>query len=469
MRVDLFRRVTIVLPILCLLTGEWSCSSRAQVLSSPHVAVTYYVDGENGKDQNSGTSENTPWQSLSKVEQTALKPGDAVKFKRGSCYTGPLYIRYSGDADHPILVSDYGDASRPAPCFTNPVFTEGNYGNCIRIRGSYVTVENFHCKNTSAYIRGAYTPSSGWDTTVWEMGAIYIDKNAAHCIVRNNEMENCIVGIKSYGPFARIEHNYVHDCNRVLKEWGWGPIGIWFGADHQEAAYNRIFNYRAEDPRIAWGQGIGGGADGGAFEIDDARYDKSNISIHHNYTRDCQGFLEVTWTDIRQHPVYKGFEIHHNISDDYQQFIALWQGADCKFDNNTIIRRKKNANDWGVFNIAGENTQNRIRNNLIVTELDIQIFNAGLQTPAHPHNIIENNLYFAASGALTIGLEGPGNGAVYGNPLFKNYTSASQPEDFALQPGSNAIDKGQQIGYTTDFFDKPVKGLPDIGAIEKSE
>src|SRR6185312_2921293 len=160
----------------------------------------------------------------------------------------------------------------------------------------------------------------------------------------------------------------------------------------QEACYNRIFNYRVEDPRIHWKSGKGGGADGGAFEIDDARYNKAHISIH------------------------------HNISDDYQQFIALWDGAHCRINNNTVIRRKKNANDWGVFNIASDSSENEICNNIIITEKNIQIFNTGLGMQRKPKSIIKNNLYYAASGVLRMGNEGPGESPVYGDPLFRNYS-----------------------------------------------
>lgn len=455
--------------MLLLLSIIWLACKPVEQRPGNNGQTTYYIDSRNGSDQNSGVDPAKPWQSLQKVAQVSLHPGDAVRFRRGDTCTGPLYIRASGSPDNPILISDYGDASEPAPVFTNPVFREDNFGNCIRVQGSYVIVENLHCLKTAAYIKGSYTPASGWDLTVWEMGAIYIDKNASHCVVRNNEIEDCVVGIKSYGPYSLIEHNNIHDCNRVLKEWGWGPIGIWFGADHQEACYNQISNYRAEDPRITWDEGIGGGADGGAFEIDDARYNKSDIEIHHNFTRDCQGFLEVTWTDIAQHPQYIGFRIHHNISDDYQQFIALWQGAGCSFDNNTIVRRKKNANDWGVFNITGQNTQNKIRNNIIITELDIPVFNTGLRTSTHPDNLIENNLYYAASGTLVMGLEGPGSGAVYGDPLLLNYAHSTNASDYAPQTGSPAINKGLTLGYNADFFDRPPKGLPDLGAIESTE
>ncbi len=45
---------------------------------------------------------------------------------------------------------------------------------------------------------------------------------AKNCIVRNNEIFDCGVGIRSYGEHAIIEYNNIHDCNRVLKKYTWG-------------------------------------------------------------------------------------------------------------------------------------------------------------------------------------------------------------------------------------------------------
>lgn len=428
--------------------------------------ITYYIDSKEGNDDNTGTSIDKAWKSIAKLDTLSLKPGQFIRFKRGSEFTGPLFVRSSGTPDNYITLSDYGDSTLAAPSFTNTVFVQDNFANCIRVKGSYVIVENLYCHNTSAYVPGAYVTDGGWD--VWEMGAIFIDKGATNCIVRNNETFDCLVGIKSYGENAIIEKNYVHDCNRPLAEWNWGPIGIWLGADYQEVRYNRIINMSVVDPHIVWGNGTGG-ADGGAMEIDDGRYEKTHISIHHNYSRECQGFLEVTWSDVVASPKYESFSIHHNVCDDYQEFIALWRGANCRIENNTIIRRRQNACNWGVFNITQKDGHNLIQNNIIIVEKDIRIFNLGLgANPAKPGNIINNNLYFAASGTLNIGLEGPGSNPVLGDPNFVNYVTGNKPEDFAIQAGSPAINKGLNLGYTVDLGGTaiPQASVPDIGAFE---
>ncbi|MCK9506928.1 MAG: hypothetical protein M0Q54_00675 [Pigmentiphaga sp.] len=438
----------------------------ALMFSQNILAATYHISSVNGDDNANGLSANSAWKTIEKIQNTNLLPGDSVRFERGSSFETIYFIYDSGNSNAPIIITDYGNEELSAPSFTNKVFEQGNFGNCIRIKGSYVIVENLYFHDTPTYKGGSYTTDGGW--AIWEMGTVYIDKGAEYCIVRNNEFNDCPVGIKSYGNYALITNNYVHDCNRVLAEWNWGPIGIWLGADNQEASYNRIFNMRAEDPRIKWAGDHGGGADGGAFEIDDGRYPKSNIHIHHNYTRDCQGFMEITWTDVVQHPEYKNFKIHHNISDDYQAFMAIWQGENFEIDHNTIVRRKVNSNDWGVFNITGNNIKNKIRNNIIVTEKDISIFNTGITFNTSPNNIIENNLYFAAEGRMNLGKEGPGKNLVQGNPQFVNYERLEFASDFAIKSNSPAINKAQNLAYNLDFNNNiiPDGNAYDIGAFE---
>jgi hypothetical protein len=38
--------------------------------------------------------------------------------------------------------------------------------------------------------------------------------------------------------------------------------------------------------------------------------------------------------------------------------------------------------------------------------------------------------------------------------------------DYRLNPASPAINAGTDVGLTTDFLGKPIRGTPDIGAYE---
>ena len=78
--------------------------------------TTYYVSSQNGNDANNGTSENTAFQSLDKINELILKPGDQVLLERGSVFNEQyLHLKGSGSEDAYIVVSDYGDDSDSMP------------------------------------------------------------------------------------------------------------------------------------------------------------------------------------------------------------------------------------------------------------------------------------------------------------------------------------------------------------------
>ena len=434
----------IAILLTCLLAGAAGTAYGNSVPEGVASPKTLYIDSEYGDDSAGGTSPECAWASFANISEGVLSPGDTLRIRRGSSFSETLLIEDSGRSDARIVVTDYGDKSSPAPSFTNTVFEpeKGRYGNCIRVEGSYVTVENMYCHHTVADLP---ENTEGGFYVMWELGAIHIAGGTDSCIVRNNEIYDCGVGIKSNGEHVLIEGNYVHDCNRVLKKWNWGPIGIWLGADWQELRYNTIINYSAVDPHIGWGpDGYCSGADGGAIEIDDARFPKSHIEIHHNYTRDCQGFMEVTWTDVKKNPDYRNFHVHHNVSDDYQAFVALWCGAGCIFENNTIIRRKTNPVEWGVFNITKNNSKNIIRDNIIVTGKDIRIFLTGQSKKAVPNTVIDGNVYWCPDGWPIYGYDGPGTNFILADPGFVNFDNAAGPDDFT--PGKDSLIKDLDKG-----------------------
>jgi hypothetical protein len=334
---------------------------------------------------------------------------------------------------------------------------QNNFGNCIRIKGSYITIENLYFHHTLTYVDGDYHSDGGW--LVWEMGAVYIDKGAEHCIIHNNEMYDCVAGIRSYGKYAMISGNYIHDCNRPLKQWNWGPIGIWLGGDYQTVVKNTIINMQVNDADPShFTNGVGGGA----FEIDDGRYPKSHITISRNFTRENCGFLETVFNDVIKDPEYKDWNISFNISDDYQAFVKLRFAKNCSVDNNTIIRRKINATELGVFVFKGNNTFNKVRNNIIVTDKGVKIYN--VVGNVHPSTIIVNNLYYART-VLVMGSEGPGTSPVYQDPLFKNFDGINA-EDFTISTESPALHKAVDLGYQYDFAGRhlPCGRGYDIGA-----
>ncbi|MCK4815512.1 hypothetical protein KA005_07065, partial [bacterium] len=87
---------------------------------------TYYIDSQNGDDDNNGLSEITAWKSHGKVETANLQPGDTVFFARGSAWIGGLQIDASGSDGSPIVFTNYGSGELPK--FSNPNWSD-NTGN----------------------------------------------------------------------------------------------------------------------------------------------------------------------------------------------------------------------------------------------------------------------------------------------------------------------------------------------------
>ncbi|MCD9024901.1 RICIN domain-containing protein [Cohnella silvisoli] len=69
--------------------------------------TTYYVSAS-GNDNNNGTSTNTPWQTISKVNSMSFSPGDKILFQGGQLFEGQLKIITSGTSGSPITVGSYG-------------------------------------------------------------------------------------------------------------------------------------------------------------------------------------------------------------------------------------------------------------------------------------------------------------------------------------------------------------------------
>ncbi len=100
--------------INCLLTlvGLF-CSVKA-------IATTYYVDAYNGNDSWSGkttsiSATNGPWQSIARVNNAALQPGDKVLFSCGQVWYETLMPKANGSASAKIYFGSY-----PAQCTNKP-------------------------------------------------------------------------------------------------------------------------------------------------------------------------------------------------------------------------------------------------------------------------------------------------------------------------------------------------------------
>jgi hypothetical protein len=83
------------------------------VASGAHAQNTYFVDSNSGSDSNQGTTEQSAFRSLEKVNQLELHPGDSLLFKREARWAGTLRPKGSGSEEHCITIGAYGNGAAP--------------------------------------------------------------------------------------------------------------------------------------------------------------------------------------------------------------------------------------------------------------------------------------------------------------------------------------------------------------------
>jgi hypothetical protein len=118
-----------------------------QLLVATTGKVVVYVDSRHGSDNHSGTSVDTPWRSLARLEAAlggsgfggaavVLGAGDEVRLARGGVWREGLSITGGGNASHgPLLLSSYGDTAAPKPLLLGSVAV-GGAGNWSAVSGS---------------------------------------------------------------------------------------------------------------------------------------------------------------------------------------------------------------------------------------------------------------------------------------------------------------------------------------------
>jgi len=89
--------------VLLCIGFSYGCPGLVASRAGHEGPSVYFVDSRSGKDENEGRSGDKPWKSLLKLEGIGLGPGDSIRFKRGSEFTGTVYkwFRDKGPVHYP--------------------------------------------------------------------------------------------------------------------------------------------------------------------------------------------------------------------------------------------------------------------------------------------------------------------------------------------------------------------------------
>ncbi|WP_319501301.1 right-handed parallel beta-helix repeat-containing protein [uncultured Draconibacterium sp.] len=104
-------------------------------------STNYYLSTILGSDKFSGTSPDTPWASIGKLNEQNLVSGDSIFFFSGESFEGTLYIDDQGSRNNPIHITKYGEGK-------NPILNGNGAEAVIHLTNpANITIENLEITN----------------------------------------------------------------------------------------------------------------------------------------------------------------------------------------------------------------------------------------------------------------------------------------------------------------------------------
>ena len=425
--------------VLLFLGGLLGGPSASAPASSE--GATYYVSAD-GSDANGGTSPQSAWATLDKVNATALRPGDSVSFRRGDIFSGGLVVGQSGTSRLKVTLNAYGSGDPPA-------VTGGLAGTCVRLDGDYIAVDGLRAESCG------YAGFS-----------IYGD----HGTVRNSAARNNAAGIKvSEGSdFGTYTNNTLAD-NNIMNVNTPGELcgtATALKCDDDSGAFGFLIN--GSDNEFAGNTVTGStalsydfGHDGSAFEI----FNGNRNRIHHNVAVDNNVFSEL---GRGKGGTADGNTYSYNL-------VRSTCGPNCSQAMGLIARGRTSS--FGPTN--GTTFE---YNTVWLDGADSQALVCHASCPAS--TVVRGNILVAARNALWMDgagwterenvLNGPTN-------ISPNATSTTEPADFVNAPAdlhlsgaSPAIDRAGVSPFPLDLDGRPANqkgdcqggGAADAGTYE---
>ena len=301
------------------------------LVSEKTFSETYYIDATNGNDTWNGTAKSTAWKTLTKVNAITFMPKDSLLFKCGNTWDGQFTAKGSGNAQYPIVVSNYGTGNKPIIDgkgvvkygilledvsywhienmeITNNSLNEGDRIGVL-LKANAGQLKHFRLTNLYIHdIKGKYTfelagkntggigiignGTSMFDDILiekCEIGnvvrvGIFTNGNTGtrgnrpitNLIIRNNKIHHCAGdgAIIRYAKSPLIEHNIVYENHNVDEKLVSYGVALWCrSTDEAVFQYNEVYKTR-------------GSLDGQAFDSD---LDTYRTLVQYNYTHDNEG------------------------------------------------------------------------------------------------------------------------------------------------------------------------------------
>lgn len=492
-------------------------------------ATGYYVDAQAGDDANIGTSPQTAWKTLGKVNSTPFQPGDSILLKAGSTWAGQLWPKGSGVEGRPIRIGKYGEGAKPsirgngavedAVLLKNQQYWEmedlevTNYGTTKATRrGVHFAVADFGDAHHLVIRRMKIHDVSGRDDVKDNGGIVFTcegEKKPSRFIdilIEDNDLYHTDRnGISSWSDRWQRSNWYpslgvIVRGNRLRDIGGDGiMIAVTDGAliernvvaqaNQRSEGYNiAIWTWSADDSVIQYNEAYGtkGQRDGEGYDSD---WNSRNTLIQYNYSHDNDGGFLLICNEGAQRSVDSagniGTIVRYNISqNDGHRGITISGPVQNTFIyNNTFYVGPRQDTDLILFtDWDGWSNNTAFSNNIFYVSGKARIGHAisrdkdGVHTSApgwgeSEQNRFDSNVYFGH-------LQPPEDPhALTADPAFvfggKGGLGRNSLKGYQLQSKSKARESGVAVPENggKDFFGTNLERCRaiDRGAAQSSE
>jgi uncharacterized repeat protein (TIGR02543 family) len=198
----IFRKLRLMLLVafvLAMMLPQNTMPEAAAAEVSATSTETYYVDYSSGNDTNNGTSPQTAWKTLDKVNATQFGPGNQLLFKSGEIWFGQLWPKGSGVEGSPIVINSYGTGDKPK------IDAEGLIQSAVKLDNqeyweiNNLAVTNWRTTKTTVQL----TTNSTFDVTGYLAG-IRVTASGREGAYKHIVIRDCYIhdinGLREFGP-----------------------------------------------------------------------------------------------------------------------------------------------------------------------------------------------------------------------------------------------------------------------------
>lgn len=508
------------------------CIAPQSVNAESRTGTTYYVDSNSGSDNNDGTSKNSAWKTLNKVNEMTFSAGDVILFKSGEIFRGTLELKGQGVEDAPIIIDKYdGDkkplfvgeeASNYVIYLNNTEYIElnnldisANYTTKGERKGVYVYAKDKGVLN-HVYLRNldihdiknnqVYTNNNSFKNTGGIIVQIvgntiptkYDDLRIENCNIDNVDRTGMMLVISSwanrtganYGSGRWYPSTNVVVENNNFKNIGGDGIVVQqtdgaliqhnifngFAERNQNICYNcAAWAHNADNTIFQFNEGMNGNSTLDGMPWDSDGY-SNNTLFQYNYSHDNDGgaFLLISYgagDNTSGVADMRDATFRYNISEnDRYALITMTNplGDNQIYNNVFYVGPGINVNAHLVGNDSNKELGLTLSNNIFYVDEKGGV-SGRLNGNWNSKVVYDNNAYYSkASGKITAYPQD--SNAIKEDPKF--VAEGSGEEGYKLQSNSPMINSGKYIfdNGNRDYYGNTLyNGIADIGVYEYSD